>query len=66
MNKILTKYDYRSKVEPHPGHAEWLCQECDHGTTFLTVALFHQHDEHGIPMHELEVRTAFIRRKETL
>jgi len=38
----------------------WVCKVCEHEnypwtSTFLTPALFHMHDMHGIPLHEYEL-----------
>jgi hypothetical protein len=68
MVRVVTKFDtLDAQDEP-----AWMCQQgdideptiqCNHQTRFVTVALFHQHDVHGIPMRELEQRTAHIMHK---
>lgn len=62
VRRIVIIFDKKGGKEGPP---KWWCQHphCHHGTEFLTVALFHQHDAHRIPMQELVQRTAHVTHK---
>jgi hypothetical protein len=66
VNKLVATFDRpmsikypTQKISDKP---VWICahRACLHYAEFATVALFHQHETHKIPMHELELRTAHI------
>ncbi len=58
MVKTVAIYDKRDG-DPF---SLWYCKQggCSHSCRYGTVALFHQHDAHGIQMRSLEVRTCFL------
>jgi len=46
MKNILTRFELVN------GNVRWACQQenCNHSSEFMTVAIFHQHEEHKLPM----------------
>jgi len=43
--------------------SKWRCRECVAEQSHATLAIFHQHEKHGIAIHEMRLRENLIERR---
>ena len=64
MTNLKNKLAELCEIES--GKKVWVCwrTECSHTSEFMTVAIFHQHDEHEVPMEDIVLEENRLMRKE--